>query len=95
MNKKLSSRDQRVIDLLLDEAERPATTHGTTGYSQPDESVSGRVSGAEQLLGLLNLCEAEEPPADLVKRTLARIDDGFASFPSISPDRPDHLGPMA
>jgi hypothetical protein len=95
MSKRLSLGDRRAIDVLLDRV--PATSARGNGAAGDNQSYSMQVTAeahiraAEKILGLLDHLPAEEPAADLVDRTMKRINGG-ASTPSRGqqprPDRP-------
>lgn len=85
VNVKLSNDDRRAIDLLLDRG--PAATTGTNGFHfQTAQGMTAAyhphatpahpdsIGAVQQVLDLLSLMPAEDPPADLVARTLARVD---------------------
>jgi len=74
MPPKLNANDGTAIDLLLDQTERSRVAHNA-GYVQPSDSVFHRVAPAQKLLNLLETWEVEEPPKDLIQRTLAKIDN--------------------
>lgn len=89
---KLSNEDHRAIDLLLERgAAAPASGSGVSLTSADGmSSASGYLSHAapvnpnslravQQVFDLLNMLPPEEPPADLVQRTLDRIDQSVAS----------------
>lgn len=84
MTLKLNANDQTAIDLLLDQSERSRGSHNA-GYAQPNHSVYHRVAPAQKLLNLLDAWEVEEPPMDLMQRTLAKIDGsaGLSALPIV------------
>jgi len=63
----LNDDDRRAVDLLLDQPNDapPVAMAANVGH---------RLKRVEQVLGLLNHLPAPESPADLVHRTLQRID---------------------
>ncbi len=86
MSVTMRDEDRRAIDLLLDRS--PATAGGGNGMdgdgmsaavytTHADPTSQDAIEGVERLLGLLSLLPAEEPPADLVERTLARCEQGL------------------
>jgi hypothetical protein len=67
MSRKLSDEDRRAVDLLLD--------YGHGGITKMAAAVSQkRLSAAERVFKLIGQLPAEEPPLDLVARTMRRID---------------------
>ncbi len=82
---KLSDDDRRAIDLMFDRG-----AAATAGIGRDFSSADGMSSGGyhphaapinpdsleavERVLGLMSLLPDEEPPAGLVERTLARIE---------------------
>jgi len=77
MAKRLGDEDRRAVDLLLDSA-----TGNGDGlpverlFAMPvRESFEHRLEAAEKLLSLLNEMPDMEPPANLVRRTLQRIEE--------------------
>ena len=85
MSVTMRDEDRRAIDLLLDRTLASAgdgngmdgegmTAAGYTTHATPIAPEA--IHGVERLLGLLSLLPAEEPPADLVERTLARCERG-------------------
>ncbi len=70
MSRKLNTNDAEAIDLLLDQSERSRDVHS---FSQPSESLFHRIAPAQKLLNLLDVWTLEEPPADLIQRTLTKI----------------------
>jgi hypothetical protein len=70
MSRKLTEEDRRAVDLLLDHG---GANHG--GVTRVARAVSqGRLKAAERVLKLVGQMPAEDPPANLVARTMARID---------------------
>lgn len=75
MVKRLSDDDRRAVDLLL---ERPNGVGDTPSVEQlfrapVQGSFERRLEAAEKLLSLLDEMPTEEPPPQLVARTLQRI----------------------
>jgi hypothetical protein len=75
MVKRFSDDDRRAVDLLL---ERPNGVGDTPSVEQlfrapVQGSFERRLEAAEKLLSLLDEMPAEEPPPQLVARTLQRI----------------------
>jgi hypothetical protein len=91
MPKRLQAQDMKAIDLVLDKAKQTSAA----SFAEPDESVRSRVEPVQKVLNLLSLWPAEEPPADLVARTLARI-AGDVPSQNVSPIKHiDPYGPLA
>ena len=82
MSLKLTEDDRRAIDLLLDQGLSPdAAGGGRAGFAPPAfDAVRARLRHAGELLKLLNAMPITEPPADLVARTLARINGAAANM---------------
>jgi len=82
MRTRLGDADRRAVDLLLD---RPAATANTDGEALPAVNqvfaMSGRnnfeerLDAVDQVLAVLEHLPAEEPPQNLVKMTLSRIEE--------------------
>jgi hypothetical protein len=87
---KLSDNNRRAIDLMLDRGVPASSPNGlpltnmdvmNTGagyvsHTTPAEPQS--VQAVQRVLDLLSLLPDEEPPVDLVDRTLARIEQAIA-----------------
>ena len=74
----LKEEDSRAVDLLLDGALAMSDSkHGVASRVQltADPSLGHRVAGTQQLLKLLDSLPQEEPPMDLVAKTMSFIDD--------------------
>jgi hypothetical protein len=77
---RLSDDDGRAVDLLLNQTGGQANGNGNgnggaTSFVSPATRVqAARLNSAERLLQLLDADVAPEPPADLVERTLRRIE---------------------
>jgi hypothetical protein len=87
MDKQLGKEDRRAVDLLLERADGvnnmpaveqlfAAPVHG---------NFERRLDAVEKILNLLDLMPAPEPSADLVRRTMQRIEDADAE-PSVRGD---------
>ena len=75
MNLTLRDEDRRAVDLILDRSPKAAGNgSGQTVYATADPSLGHRVSQAQRLLQLLEWLPEGEPPADLVGRTLRRVE---------------------
>ena len=70
MKLKLTTEDRNAINLLLDEA-AAAVKSPSQGYVAA--AGAERLQAVRNILRLLQVLPASEPPADLVSRTLARI----------------------
>jgi hypothetical protein len=68
MTKRLGESDRRAVDLLLD---RAAADGNYVTHAQP---TTEGLEGVQRVLSLLDRMPAEEPAADLMARTMARID---------------------
>ena len=75
MAKRLNAEDGRTLDLLLDGA---AKTGGNGNGGQPLShhgiASKDRVAATQSFLKLLDVLPAEDPPADLLERTMRHID---------------------
>jgi hypothetical protein len=75
MNLTLGQDDRRAVDLLLDRAAKLGANGAVqTVFASADPVLGNRIARAQRLLGLLELMPPEDPPQDLVSRTLRRID---------------------
>lgn len=74
---KLSKEDAAAVDLLLD---RSPTASGKSGavYASTHGASRERVRSAEKFLNLLQWVPAGDPPRDLLKKTLRRVDQAAA-----------------
>ncbi len=77
MTKRLVESDRRAVDLLLDRSTHASNGDGSgsgtyVGHAQP--SAEPGIQSVQRVLNLLDLMPADEPSADLMMRTLARID---------------------
>jgi hypothetical protein len=84
MRKQLSPEDSRAVDLVLD---GDSMRNGPM-YAAVNNGVGDRMNVAENLLQLLDNLPAEEPPADLIRRTMQRIDEAEAGGRRIAPRAP-------
>jgi hypothetical protein len=92
MTVRLRDEDRRAIDLLLDRAATGSGVHsngagnGNSHHGASFTAVSGdiqtRLPGIQKVLQVLDMLPAEEPPQDLVGRTLRRVDAERANHPS-------------
>jgi hypothetical protein len=97
---KLSNEDHRAIDLLLERGSAASASATGSALSSADgmSSASGYLSHAapvnpnslravQQVFDLLNMLPPEEPPADLLQRTLDRIDQSVSGVSEPAPFR--------
>jgi hypothetical protein len=108
MTLRLRDEDRRAVDLLLD---RAATGSGSSpagagngngngnrhsaGFTAVDGDVRARLAGVQRVLQMLDMLPAEEPPQDLLSRTLRRLDSEMADHPSmLRPPQPALGMPM-
>jgi len=87
---KLSDNNRRAIDLMLDRGMSAAGPNGSPFSSRDGMSAAAgyvshtgpadqqSVQAVQRVLDLLSLLPNEEPPADLVERTLARIEQAVS-----------------
>lgn len=69
----LQEQDRRAVDILLDRSTVATSGIGTFGGQTP--ANQDRIQGAQQILQLLDLMPAADPPSDLLSRTLRRIEE--------------------
>lgn len=92
MTKQLGDADRRAVDLVLDRS----LLDNAGGFVQPNLPPH-HVHSVEKILSLLHYLPVDEPPADLVNRTLRRvdaapaIDTAHARRPSPMADQSHHL----
>ena len=84
MMPRLRDEDRLAVDLLLDRAAAaPANGasggngHAVTGFSQV-KGGADQVGRVQAVLQVLEMMPAEEPPADLMARTLRRVESDSA-----------------
>jgi hypothetical protein len=81
MSMTLRISDARAVDLILDRAAVAQGTSGTMLFAG-DPGVSGeQVAAVERVLHLLDALPAGEPPHDLLRRTLSRVESGMPAQP--------------
>ena len=97
MNLRLRDEDRRAVDLLLDRAAtgtgvNPSGAgngnghghaHAAGSFTQVSGDVRERIPAAQNVLQMLDMLPAEDPPQDLLGRTLRRLDAEMANHPSI------------
>ncbi|MGB7157695.1 MAG: hypothetical protein WBD40_06490 [Tepidisphaeraceae bacterium] len=80
MTKRLGVSDRRAVDLLLDRSTGMGNGgmgngDGNGGYvTHAQPATEPGIQGVQKVLSLLDLLPSEEPPIDLVTRTMARVD---------------------
>src|SRR5688572_23247191 len=77
MTKRLGESDRRAVDLLLDRSTGAGNGDGNDngGYvAHAPPATEPGIQSVERILSLLDLMPADEPAADLMTRTLARIE---------------------
>jgi hypothetical protein len=79
MTKRLGDSDRRAVDLLLDQAVDGDGNGGYVVHAQP--ALGPGVPGVQRVLSLLDLLPEEEQPADLIARTMARIEGRGSAAP--------------
>ena len=74
---RLRDEDRLAVDLLLDRAVASSAGNGSgnghTGFTPVNGAVA-KVGQVEAVLRVLEMMPADEPPADLLARTMRRID---------------------
>lgn len=72
---RLRDEDRLAVDLLLD---RAVTSSGDgpagTGFTPVNGGTAEQVAKVQSLLRVLDLMPAEEPPGDLMARTIRRVE---------------------
>jgi len=82
MARQLRSEDRQAIDLLLDRSQ------SAVGFAAESKVDPARLNAVSSVLHLLDNLTADEPPADLLARTLERVgatDNRNALPPSVRP----------
>jgi len=65
-------------------------SHAHHGFSAVVGDVQARLPGVQKVLHMLDMLPAEEPPQDLLGRTLRRLDAEIARHPSaLRPPQPE------
>lgn len=89
MAKKLSHEDSRAIDMLLDRSGSASvmmsavSNVGSSTVKNGKMNMKNHLRAADRVLRTLSQMPAAEPSADLVKRTLARIDESTVVAPAL------------
>ncbi|SRR6266446_3831963 len=95
MNLTLREEDRQAVDLLLDGAAAVVGNGNANGgqvvYAVTDASLGERVARTQKLVQLLAVLPQEEPPADLVERTLRFVEDTGSRRHSAAPQIPNLL----
>jgi hypothetical protein len=84
MTKRLGESDRRAVDLLLDRTTDAGNGNGNGGYvAHAQPATEPGIQAVQRVLSLLDVMPADEPAADLIARTMARIDSraGVAAQP--------------
>jgi hypothetical protein len=74
--KKLGDKDRHAVDLLLDRAREP---HEPGPLLKPGPIEPQRMQSIEKILSLLDQMPRIQPPADLARRTIRRIEQAGAA----------------
>ena len=75
MTKRLGESDRRAVDLLLDRTTGTDNGNGNGGYvTHAQPATEPGIQAVQSVLSLLDVMPADEPAADLMARTMARID---------------------
>ncbi len=78
MTPKLNDADRAAVDFLLNDAQAAATLSGRYAVPSPGADAR-RVDAVAGLLGQLDHIAVEEPPADLVDKTMRRVEREVAA----------------
>jgi len=92
MAKKLSHEDSRAIDLLLDRSIQGIGIAGSSNVKSGKMNIKNSLRAADRMLRTLSQLPAAEPSADLVQRTLQRIDSTPALNPAIMQETQRYTG---
>ena len=69
---RLRDEDRLAVDLLLDRAANAG--NGSAGFTPVHGAVHERLTAVESVLHGLDLLPVDEPPADLMARTMRRVE---------------------
>src|SRR5688500_12217744 len=83
MAKRLSHEDSRAIDMLLDRNGTGHVVAGSSNVKSGKMNMKNRIKAADRVLRVLSQMPAAEPSADLVKRTLQRVDEAPVLAPAV------------
>ena len=71
---RLRDEDRLAVDLLLDRAAGAGNGNGHAGFTPVNGAVHERLAAVESVLHGLDLLPVDEPPADLMARTMRRVE---------------------
>jgi hypothetical protein len=76
MMPRLRDEDRLAVDLLLDRAVTSSGGNGQsgTGFTPVNSGATEHVAKVQSLLRVLEMMPAEEPPSDLVAKTIRRVE---------------------
>jgi len=86
MKSKLTDVDRQALNLILDRSNAAAASGPL--YAAADETMRKRIPNIQKVLQLLDALPVEEPPKDLVARTMKYIEQSPAHR------EPRHLHPI-
>ena len=92
---RLRDEDRLAVDLLLDRAVTGSNGGGNgngqspNGFAPVSGAVPEQLDKVQSLLRVLDMLPAEDPPADLLARTMRRVEEQAAQHPSaLRPPQP-------
>ena len=91
MTVQLSDQDRRVVDLLMDRTSGSGNGNGNhngdarAAFSAVGGAFASRLQAVESMLQLLDHVPVSEPPADLVARTMRRIEEAAQTIRGVRP----------
>jgi len=96
---KLSDEDGRAVDMLLDSS-GSSNGNGASGFNAPPAPFRQRLESVEAVLNLLKEMPNNDPPKNLVAKTLQNIERrrgrrGAAKFTPANSDQPSQRRPTA
>jgi hypothetical protein len=101
MMPRLRDEDRLAVDLLLDRAASSAGNstgngNGHSGFTPVNRTGPEQVGRVEAVLRVLDMMPADEPPADLVARTVRRVESESARHDpaALRPPQPSMTGMM-
>jgi hypothetical protein len=80
MIRELTDADSRAVDLLLDRGNSLSNEKSTGSFVTPGGIAPKRVEAAEKILAMLQLMPAADPPADLLSKTMTRVDQAIRAL---------------
>jgi hypothetical protein len=92
MSRSLSDEDRRAVDLFLDQG--AGATKGRVTQVVPLVSQK-QMNSVLRVLALLDEMPVQEPPSNLVEKTMRKIDHVAGRVPSQEPRRPAPIIPPA